>query len=180
MINRAWLLTDPRRAGGVLRYHTWPHLKPQTVAEHSWNVARILLAIWPEAPTHILREALFHDIGEIASGDAPYPSKKNNPKFGEEHDKLEDSARLAMCLPWRVPPPADLSPEEKVVLKLAHFIEMMEWAYDELTLGNQFAQIVADDCREEARRLILTDLPIPGTVRDLASSYMDRRERQLP
>lgn len=62
--------TDPRLAGEVSRYHTWPHLRQQSVAEHSWQVMRIMLAIYPMVPRVLLIHCMAHDAGEI--GDRNY------------------------------------------------------------------------------------------------------------
>ncbi len=70
--------SDPRQAGLVRRYHTWAVTRDQTVAEHSWQVARVLLAIWPDVPRHLIIHCLTHDLGERAGGDLPYPVKRDS------------------------------------------------------------------------------------------------------
>ena len=89
---------DPRMAGEIARYHTELTLRPQSVASHSWNVARILLAVWPETPRHLLVEALMHDVGEVFAGDSPSPAKWAHPPLKLAVDEVEDTTRLAMVL----------------------------------------------------------------------------------
>lgn len=140
-------IADPRRAGRVARYHTWPHIREQTVAEHSWQVARIVRAVWPAAPLDLIYYCLFHDLGEVAAGDPPYPAKRMNPDLAREHAKIERSTYLAMAVPWGLPPIyIDEDSLEYLVFRAAHYIEMWEWALDEIALGNQNASLVARRC----------------------------------
>jgi hypothetical protein len=136
---------DPRMAGEVKRWHTYPTLREQSVASHSWNVARIVLAIVPMASRELMIEALFHDTGEIkAMGDMPHTSKT-----GPEREALrklvkatEREARTAMSLPWALPSPWVLGNSERQPLDLANMIEMWEFALHERMLGNKFADEV--------------------------------------
>ena len=115
---------------------------------------RILLAIWPDLPKDVLIYALLHDIGEIATGDLPFPTKAKNPKLKEIMDDAEHAAHLAMCLPWGVPPPRKLHDKEIPIFKLADYIEMWEWALDELAFGNSNAVPVRERCMREIEILI--------------------------
>jgi 5'-deoxynucleotidase YfbR-like HD superfamily hydrolase len=171
---------DPRRAGRVQRYHTWPHLKEQSVAEHSWNVARITLAICPEASPALVRHCLFHDLGEVVSGDPPYPVKLLNPAFGTEHRAVEDYARETMSDPWMLPHPGGITDEEKAIFKLAEFIEMVEWGLDERNMGNRFAEPVVDRCRTVVFEYVDGEkgAGLPADVRMRALDYHTRRRNQ--
>lgn len=134
---------DPRLAGEIARYHTWPTIGQQTCANHQWNVARILLAIWPEAPRALIVEALFHDVGEMATGDIPYPVKKNNPRLKDVCDPIEKDCRTDMWEPWGVPLDMEIIGEiEIVVLKIADYLDMWEFALLEAEKGNRHAQTI--------------------------------------
>lgn len=139
---------DPRRAGQVTRFHTWPRLREQSVGEHSWQVLRILLAIWPGAPRHLLIHCVTHDVGETVSGDPPYPIKVLNVDLKQACDRIEREAHLLMSDSWRLPLPCDLSEEEKIIFKLAEFVEMWEWGVFEVGMGNSYAGLVVDRCVE--------------------------------
>lgn len=128
---------DPRSAGGVLRWHALRTLQTQSVAEHSWNVLRILLAICPEAHPDVIKEAAFHDCGELVTGDPPATIKRRDPALKEIYRREENTARLAMALPWGLPPPVKLLEGEREILKLADMIEMYEFLLMEELLGNQ-------------------------------------------
>jgi 5'-deoxynucleotidase YfbR-like HD superfamily hydrolase len=139
---------DPRMAGGIRRWHIWPVLQQQTVAEHSWNVARVLLAIWPDAPRELIVEALFHDCGEIATGDPPSTLKRRYPDLREIYTKMEHEVRLGMVLPWGLPPPQQMTAAERWVLKLSDMIEMHEFVQSERLLGSRFATPIAQRLME--------------------------------
>lgn len=105
-------------SGKVRRWHTHANLN-QTVADHSWGVAAILLLIHPDPSQSLLREAIFHDCGELIIGDIPAPSKLALiADLREALAKEEDSARLKMGIP-RQP----LTAEEAVWLEMADKLE---------------------------------------------------------
>lgn len=169
--------TDPRLAGEVSRYHTWPHLRQQSVAEHSWQVMRIMLAIYPMVPRVLLIHCMAHDAGEIGTGDIPYPIKKENPDLKEIMDELETETISAMALKWNFPSEVALSPEEKLIFKLAEFIEMWEWALKEQLLGNEFAEVVGSRCLTEAYSLCDK---LSQDIAGLAKKYINTRKTEWP
>ncbi len=174
--------TDPRLAGAVRRFHTWPVLHQQTVAEHSWNVARILLVIWSEAPRHVVVEALFHDTGEVAIGDVPSYAKWRIPDLKRLMDDAEDHARQAMVLPWGLPGPQRLTYLEARILKLADVTELWETFLQEQAMGNQLAGLGIRYNEERVFQIICEFLSHDDQwVRDVgerAESYMSRRTRE--
>lgn len=139
----------PRRAYEVSRYHTWPHLQRQTVGEHSAQVWRILKAIWPDCPARLLDHCMTHDMGEGVSGDVPYPVKRSSPAVKRGLDELEMAAHLRMSVSWMVPEPSAIDNFERMVFKLAEYIEMWEFGLSELTLGNRAARLIAQRMRAE-------------------------------
>lgn len=166
---------DPRIAGELRRYHSWPHLHPQTVAGHSWNVARLILAWWPEAPRYLIIHALMHDIGERVAGDLPYPIKANNPVLKAEMDRIEEEGHRAM-VEWGVPPPQDLAALPHKIFKLADLADMMEWAMHEITLGNRHARLVYQRTAAEVNKRC-KDPEIPDLVRERIQNYLIKREQ---
>lgn len=135
---------------------------------------RILLAIWPDVPNHVLVHALIHDVGEVATGDLPFPTKLRNPQLKKIMDEAENGAHLSMCFPWGLPKPQTLDPKEKSVFKVADYIEMWEWAIDEMCLGNQMAKVVRDRCADEIVSLTLT---VDSSIASRVDSYMERRTK---
>ena len=170
---------DPRIAGQVKRYHTWPVLQSQTNAAHSWQVARILLAIYPECDRSLLVHALNHDSGELHSGDLPYPVKKENPELKTHVDRIENRAINTMHVLWDFPIVQKLDPIDKIIFKIAEFIEMYEFGAQEVIMGNKFGYIVAERCITQAQKMA-SDLFRDHGRGDIATniwSYIERREK---
>jgi len=167
-----WRVLDPRRSGRITRYHTWPRIQQQSVGEHSWQVMRIILAIWPDADRDLLIHTVTHDVGEIATGDLPFPAKARDPELKKKIDDAEKSTHLRMSMPWSLPAPKALSPEQMTVFKLAEYIEMWEWALDDMDMGNSNAELVRIRTLEAIEKMT-PDVPTDVQVR--AHSYMQRR-----
>lgn len=137
---------DPRTAGDVARYHAWRTIQTQSVAAHSWNVLRILLAIWPDAPRHLIIHTMVHDVGEVVTGDLPFPVKKDNPALRDVIYPVEQGAHQDMVKPWLLPAPQELSVKEKSIFKIAEYIEMWEFALVEIEMGSRHGVHVANVC----------------------------------
>lgn len=145
--------SDPRRGGAVERYHTWPTIQRQTVDAHSWNVVRILVTIWPEAPAPAIINAIFHDVGEVATGDPPYPIKADNPVLKEEMDRLEGEAVSRMGIPQAMMSPDDAL-HWRVRIKICDIIEMWEFGLDEMALGSRYARPIVDRMMSLRKELV--------------------------
>lgn len=179
---------DPRMAGCVLRYHTWPHVRSQSNAEHSWQVARLLLAIWPDAPRNVIVYCLTHDVGEVGTGDAPFPIKRDNPDLKKIMDRIEKSTHLGMCIPWNLPHPGALSALEAIVFKIADMLDMWEWGLQEIMLGNRFADLavqrtqvwLAERATDPVLLLPDQDQEQWSLIRQRLQDYMVRRTKTWP
>lgn len=143
MLDRAKIMSCPRLAGSVIRYHTWPMLRRETVAEHAWNVLRIYSTIFGYPEPQVTKYIIWHDCGEFATGDLPFPIKANNPELKESLDKLEEQqvAKMGVVLPV-------LEPTEKKRIKCADLLDMLEAGTVEVLMGNQFAETIVKDTRE--------------------------------
>lgn len=179
---------DIRLAGRVLRYHTWPHIRQQSVAEHTWQVLRILLAIWPDAPPHVIRYVMGHDVGELTVGDPPYPIKANNPVLKTEMDRIEGEAQDELFEEWMLGEVPDLTEDERWAFKIAEFIEMWEWGWEEELLGNRFAVRVRERCEAVVIQRMNDALhgedrqpssrhPVRGPIADRVGEYWSLRTR---
>jgi 5'-deoxynucleotidase YfbR-like HD superfamily hydrolase len=160
----------------LTRYHTCLRIREQSVGEHSMQVLRVLLAIYPQAPRHMLVHCLVHDIGELASGDPPYPAKRRNADLKKACERIERDAHLSMCLPWGLPGPQTLTVEEYEIFKLAEFIEMLEWSIDEINLGNQGGHAVLQRCLEAIDAYL--DV-IDASVKGATNLYLKRRMNSM-
>lgn len=169
-------LPDPRRAGHVKRYHTYPTLRQQDVAAHSWQTIRILLAIYPDCPRHLLIYGLVHDGGEWKNGDLPFETKLNKSEAWKKETKTaEEDANRAMCLPWSWPPQPALTNEENASFKLAELIEMMEFGLEEMNLGNKYASLIVERTQRAAYKACNETSEVPPLVRAAALKYMSKR-----
>jgi 5'-deoxynucleotidase YfbR-like HD superfamily hydrolase len=140
-MNRAKLLATSRLAGQVLRYHTWPVHRQQSVGEHTWQVMRIYYHIWGPLPSATTTAILWHDAGELATGDPPFPFKAKNPSLKSIIDSCEEEAVENMGGNPRVA----LSVQEKRRVKTCDLLEMVEYGLHEYHLGNAFALPIITD-----------------------------------
>lgn len=178
---------DPRVGLQLTRYHSWPRIREQSVGEHSAQVMRILLTVWPDAPRHLLVYALYHDIGEMA-GDVQYPFKSQDPLLKVRMDEAERQVTTGMNeeFPNSIPNVL-LSPFERAVFKLCEYVEMWEWGLHEMNLGNQYGRTVsmrmstAKSAQYEA--ILSGEVPAEEDERDawpaLASNIKRYIERRL-
>ena len=87
-------INDILRASGVTRWHIVRTVRPQSLAEHTFDVVMIARAIAKNAgydDYEIIKAALLHDLDEIVTGDIPTPSKKRARENGWELNDLYKS-----------------------------------------------------------------------------------------
>lgn len=123
-----------RFAGQVKRYHTWPVLREQTVAEHTWQIMRIFTQLFGAPDKDVYTFILYHDAGEISCGDLPFPVKAKNELIKREMDKLEDHGLFHMGAPK-----VTIGDEMKIRVKICDLLEMWEYGKQELAMGNKLA-----------------------------------------
>lgn len=140
MIDDDLYIHDPRRAGLVKRYHSQAHQSTQTVAEHTWQLLRIITTIWPEAPRSVLMHVIYHDIPEGCTGDLPYTTKLASTEIKRHMDALEDSAMCAMRRLWNVPRINVLTVDEKQFVKACELVEFIEYFWNEKNMGNRYIE----------------------------------------
>jgi 5'-deoxynucleotidase YfbR-like HD superfamily hydrolase len=149
---------DTRLAGQLKRYHTWPTTGHQTGAEHSWNIIRIYLSVvGEEIDPHIIRHAMFHDIGEHFTGDLPFPVKANNPIIKEQIDFLEHRSMCTQLDYWNTFYQVRLTDADKKLFKQIEVLEMAEFGMDQMNLGNNHGFIIADRCLQ----FVYDQAPLP-------------------
>jgi len=115
MLHKTW------ETGQVTRYHANPRLSKtnQTIADHSWGVAMILLLLCPTIPKNLLVAALVHDCGERFAGDLPSSFKRQFPGLAEQHAELEKS----LCYENGVPFILEL---DEISTAWLHFADRLE------------------------------------------------------
>lgn len=140
--------TNSRLAGQVIRYHTWPVLRQQTVGEHSWQIMRIFCKLFGSPRDAVWEYIMVHDMGEIAVGDVPFPVKSKNPKLKAEFDALEDKALEDMGI--KIPL---IYNAERWQIKICDLLEMMEFGLEEMQLGNRFAEPIVKATASAVRKM---------------------------
>lgn len=173
------LATDPRMAGALTRYHAWMTVRTRTMADHAWNVTRILLAIHPQADRLTIVEALLHDVGEVRAGDPPFPVKREHPEYARTHLAVEQQAWREMVIPWSLPPHSHLAPLQVWAIKLADMIESWETGLEEMMLGNRLAGLIVQRSRmwlDHELQQYPDDVTSIAEIAGAARAYMQRRE----
>lgn len=162
--------SDSRRAGDVIRYASWPHLRTQTTGAHTWQVMRILTTIWPRATADALVFALHHDSGELGSGDIPYPHKLLRPELKAIMDELEAESLLDQDI--QVPDPG---PDWRWRIKTCDLIEMLEQGMDEVIMGNRYGVPIVHGMESMLHQRVMVDTPPTQADRSAVEVYMRNR-----
>ena len=136
----------------VVRCHTFPTLRPQTVGQHSFAVAWWCAELMDGAPSvDLLMAALAHDLPEAKFGDIPAPAKR--AMTGDARGDLENAELDSMYdvgLPWFE---GRLTPQERNVLKLADYLELLAYTVREMALGSRHRTLLL--CHENAIAYVL-------------------------
>jgi 5'-deoxynucleotidase YfbR-like HD superfamily hydrolase len=156
-------ITTYRRAGAVRRYHTETLLRPETVAEHSANVAFLCSILDPECATALIYSALIHDTAEIYTGDIPYPFKKQHADMGKYVNAVEKGFLLNHGLY------VELTEEQVQVLKAADMLDLVLKCLEEARLGNRTLENVY-----RTGIAVLATLQLPPVVRAKLDSIVEQ------
>lgn len=130
-----------RNAGETRRFHGWPVLRQQTVAEHSFHVTMILYSLYGQNVPGIrfehLMAALCDDLAEWITGDPPSPFTRamevRMPGFRANRKEVEDTVLNKVQLDWG----HLLTDEEKRMLKFADYVDGAMYCIRERAMGNQ-------------------------------------------
>jgi 5'-deoxynucleotidase YfbR-like HD superfamily hydrolase len=165
-----------RNGGETRRYHTWPVLRQQTVAEHSFHVAMLYSMLSMDADpangvgctTRGLMAALTHDLAEHKFGDMPAPAKRELgaifPDFRAVYGAMEGGELARAGLEWE----SMLLPTELRWLKLADAMEGCLYCIRERAMGNKLIVTVFGNFRSYVS-LLLTDAEIEQNI----TTYID-------
>ena len=122
--------TDIQRvfyAGLTTRWHTNPWLAQtcDRLDGHQGRVARLILALWPDASRNLLISALIHDDGESVTGDIPETYRKTVEQMGAEADALVDIWNGGWGKNFRAFPDGG---EDRKRIRLADKLDAYMWA----------------------------------------------------
>lgn len=139
-------------AGQVVRYHTLPVLRRQTVGEHTYGVLVFLNLLTDFGPSpELVRAALLHDAPEAVVGDLPAPAKRFLGANGglSKLRSAEDEVMSSVGLEPRTP----LLRSELRLLKLADCLEGMRFCAQEVASGNSAIRVIMERFAEYIEEL---------------------------
>lgn len=120
------------KAGQVRRFHIHPTIGQETVAEHTYGVAMLVLMLTNrKASAALLRAALYHDIPEIETSDVPFTVKASFPIVKCSLEVLEEE----FLTKWDMI--IDLNEADKLVLKWADMLQLLFYCKQQRELGNR-------------------------------------------
>jgi 5'-deoxynucleotidase YfbR-like HD superfamily hydrolase len=136
-------LEDIYRLSFIKRYSNVPKLHEESVAEHGFFVAAIILDLYGTYDFNLgeaLTIAISHDMTEIELNDCPHIIKRKYPEIAKAYEICEaDVAKqLPKVVAWgaREFDKAEKS-TEALVVHLADVIQCLQYATVELKMGNE-------------------------------------------
>jgi 5'-deoxynucleotidase YfbR-like HD superfamily hydrolase len=150
------LVTDRlEMSGRVHRYACWPMIHDQSVGEHCWQVYRVYCAIFGVPSAEVAYFIMQHDSEELIVGDPPFPTKRDNPEFKAESERVEIKARAR--LGYELP---ELDDTERARIKVCDLLEMMCHGMTDREMGNLLACPVVTRTERAAVELARAKLPL--------------------
>lgn len=124
---------DPRHCFLVKRYHTWTTIQQQNVGEHTCQILRIFTEVFGPPGAEVTQAILWHDGGELWTGDVPFDAKRESPQL---KDTLSDLDLTAVKFLSAGRYPTTLPQEDRDRVKVCDLLEMWEFSQMEVRLGN--------------------------------------------
>jgi 5'-deoxynucleotidase YfbR-like HD superfamily hydrolase len=143
------------KSGGVERYHAMPEIPNQTLAEHQWGVAILIMKFFPNGDPQLLQAALVHDCPELLTGDTPTFAKKKQPALKSLLDQMEDE----IAIDWGID--NVLTEKESQALKMCDVLEGMTYCHKHVMRGNREAEKVFHnwiDCYDSLNSMKFLDI----------------------
>lgn len=142
------------RLSDTYRYPTVVRINKESVAEHSYHTAMLVLLLSEEYAFNValaLPMALVHDVTEIDITDVPHPVKHRFPQIRDALYTAE--LELSRELPISVKRPfqflaLDVDDEDNVEQMIVHFADALScliYSDSEVKLGNSYMQRVYDE-----------------------------------
>lgn len=150
-------INDILRASGVTRWHIVRTVRPQSLAEHTFDVTMIARAIAKIAgydDAEITKAALLHDLDEVVTGDFPTPTKERARNAGWELNDLYKSVTGR-----------ELSDDESIIIHLADKLADLHWLW--LHALGPHANQVYENMAEYYNEYVRSD-KIPDNIREAA------------
>lgn len=150
-------INDILRASGVTRWHIVRMVRPQSLAEHSFDVTMIARAIAKIArvdDNEIIKAALLHDLDEIIMGDSPTPTKERARERGWELNDLYKSVTGR-----------EITQDEEIIIILADKLADLHWLWHH-ALGTH-SNAVYEKMAETYNEFVRSE-SIPDNIREAA------------
>ena len=129
-LRRLWA---SRAGGGVTRCHTWPTLRNQTNAAHTYGVLSIVFCLNPSPTLSLVKWVMQHDLPEFYTGDIPANVKWDNPGFddiiGRIEERFHEQNNMASFYEF-------LTEQDKLVFAWADSLELYITCLEEYCMGN--------------------------------------------
>ncbi len=135
------------RGGLVERFHTRPLIHHQNNAQHQYGVASIAALLYPQIRKEALLHMLWHDVDEGVTGDIPYQSKIRWPDL----KKTLNAAEKELHDQYNIIP--EIAPQEKDLMKICEYFDVMLFCMKEQKLGNQEFTETIKECVAQIRTL---------------------------
>lgn len=164
-----WAQQEIFDGGAVKRFHTWPIVGQQTVAEHSWGVLAVIDWLYEDASAKLLRAAIHHDVSEFWTGDVPFQVKRLKPEIKTALIDMEEHHCAALNII-----DMDLDEEDRRRLKVADYVECMFFCIAQKNLGNQRMNLVMDNLTKALYSIINAEER--EVVNSIINIYYDRIE----
>ncbi len=155
------VIGDPPRMTSVYRYTGTPMHNKETIAEHSFGVAKLAGAIarklkhlepvrYVELDVALVYEmALYHDLPEVFASDIPAPFKLANKEFTDKYndtvyrfmmDRIKDNKDPLYKYFYGLSNTdltVYLEGKENIIVKIADILQLISFCYLEINMGNK-------------------------------------------
>lgn len=157
-------LSAIRKGGQVKRYHVERVIGENNNAEHSWNVAMLILKLCPDPSRELIRAALEHDIAEAFVGDGPGPAKRRWPDLAVALANAEKEIAFELHLQSQ----HALTSKEQQWLRACDSLEALLFSYEQIKMGNSYAMDFARNCWNWLNESVTTPSPVRQVARSIA------------
>lgn len=129
-----------RASGRVDRWHTFPKLGSQSVADHVGQCLNLLFLLNEEPSMRLIKAMTWHDSAELRCGDVPAPVKRNNSDLRKALFVAEEGFYEEMRIDDTM---NSLTQEDHAWLRSIDVLELIMWSRDQSLLGNQLGRFMS-------------------------------------
>lgn len=131
------------RLSDLKRYNNMPRIKSESLAEHQYYCALILMKLkdyiinisYSEFCI-LLQYLLIHDVGELYTGDIPHNVKEDYPDLRKLLEKIENEKIKSIGFDEEIVFPIEVNEYLKMLFKLCDTLQVIQYCENEKRLGN--------------------------------------------